>query len=386
MELAYLVLNLIFSFGGNEMRVDERATAIWFTAFFWLGLGFYGLLFRLLPFYMELDVLRFQLYLVIPQSILAATFLGRIFNHFSSSSRLYPHIFHSQVPVAPFALAALLFSSTILAVGVLGPVKTSEPIPGDIVAYYISQTGSGRILPIECPVWVYVLPIYTGKPLIDGWYPQEKIIRPLVQIDDYTINLLDMHPEERVSIWNSLIDDADRLGVEWVMIGDPSLSYIMENHPEFTKTKEVGLLSVYASDRTSLITLIPPDSAQAQVDYASPGRIHVSLSNITTSVDVLLKEADMDGWWVEVDGLNVPHGQNGDGFITFQVGPARYHDIMLSYERRDQLGLWVSATSLAAMMLLSFSNMVRGRHYKPLAGLSRVHWVRLVRTCIARNR
>jgi hypothetical protein len=195
-----------------------------------------------------------------------------------------------------------------------------------------------------------------------------------------------MHPEERVSIWNSLIDDADRLGVEWVMIGDPNLSYIMENHPEFTKTKEVGLLSVYASNRTSLITLIPPDSAQAQVDYTSPGRITISLSNITTSVEVLLKEADLDGWRVEVDGLTVPHGQNGEGFITFQVGPAQYHNVILSYERGNPLGLLVSAFSLVAMMLPPFSNMVRGRHYRPLVGFSRVHWVRLVRAYRAKDR
>ena len=147
--LGSLVLSSVFAARKSEVETGMRTIVVWFAVFLWLGLGFYALLYRLLPFYMELDVLRFQLYMAIPQSILAAAFLNRIYSRFSARREDSLHsVFHKRGIFAQLTLVALLLSSTALASAgkAIGPVKESVPIPAEVIAYYAGQTSGSRIL------------------------------------------------------------------------------------------------------------------------------------------------------------------------------------------------------------------------------------------------
>lgn len=89
-----VILGFVAFFGSFLGRMKKRAVeeaefiicVLWFLVFLWLGLGYNALLIRILPFFKNLDTLRFLFYSAIPLSVLAGKFLGRL------SSSVFPNV------------------------------------------------------------------------------------------------------------------------------------------------------------------------------------------------------------------------------------------------------------------------------------------------------
>ena len=106
--------------------------------------------------------------------------------------------------------------------GVLPYSTANAEIPPEIINYFRNDASQGRILGINVPFWIYVLPSYVNKTIIDGWYPQTKLVTPLVNVNDYRLDDLETEPSQaaRFSDWRKLISQAQLFDVTWIMIGD----------------------------------------------------------------------------------------------------------------------------------------------------------------------
>jgi uncharacterized membrane protein len=165
---------------------------LWFTVFFWLGLGYYAMPLANFPLFQSvwrsLDVHRFWLYLSIPAALLAGKALVRIARFSAKKTSLVAMIIILTLIVVGAGVKATY--SVIQNINPHLPYTTqNSEIPQQLLTYLKSKEGFGRILPVRCPLWVYLLPSYSGKPLIDGWYPQEKLLPFLLNISDYRIEL-----------------------------------------------------------------------------------------------------------------------------------------------------------------------------------------------------
>lgn len=337
-------------FGCLKTRIVKEADFIfcvlWFVVFLWLGLGYYAMLYRILPFFEDLDPLRFTFYSSIPLSILAGQLYGRL------STRLFPSGFSLKEMRIMVPRSAVLVSCLVLILApkiyFSFPPLTSSPItttsiPQQVTEFFRSKPLLSRILAIRSPDWIYVLPYYTGKPIIDGWYPQEKLLKPLLQINDYQINVLGRYTEdERIRIWGSLIGNASSLGINWVMIGEPKLNSIMKNYLNFAPVLNVGNLTIYESEVPIPLVKVEPKGATGDVsiDYSSPDRISIVVNNVTKEVNVTVKEADFKGWKVSVDNSPISHSQDNYGFITFKIEAGQSHSIILEYDPYGFFSLW----------------------------------------------
>lgn len=332
--------------------------SLWFLAFLWLGLGVYAGLIVALPFFDKLDTLRFTFYLAIPQSILA----GKLFAEILSKARGFTAT-GIRAGEKRF-LAALLCLALVLTVNlyvandyIMQPnnfITAEAAIPREVTSFFSSSPYMARILSIRCPDWIYVLPYYTGKPIIDGWYPQEKLLPPLLEINDYQINTLNIlnTTSERVDKWSNLLGNASRLGINWVIIGEPALNSIMANYTRFTAVQRTGNLTIYESQPTVSLVDVDDESAvgNLSINYSSPGRITLKISDVTRPVKVTVKEADFNGWEISANGAPIQHSRDDFGFMTFQLGPGNSYTVNLAYVKQN--------FSLVSLMTLLFMVVV----------------------------
>jgi len=314
-----------------------------FLILFWISLGYQGAIFPFLPGAKQLDLWRFWLYLIIPVAILSGKVLNDVVKGENIARKLHlPARVHTSKGAAVLVTSILLliisFSVFVVATEVYNvydykKLKNTH-IPREVINYFKSQPVYARILPINCSYWIYVLPEYTGKPIIDGWYPQEKLLRPLLEINDYRINHLEEIKREngtkvQLDIWKGLILNASSLGINWVMIGNVSTAmrrYLMDD-----TNFEVGPtifydganVTIYNSKTpVSLVDISPVTAAdKVTMTHTSPDSITIDIEDLKENVTITIKEAYFQGWKATtIDGsIGITKDQNG--FMVIQIKP-----------------------------------------------------------------
>jgi hypothetical protein len=339
----------------------------WFLVFLWLGLGLYAFPILQLPYIVQfwvktMDVYRIWLYLALPMSALAA--LGFV----RSLAKLWKWRF-----VASLILIALVVTPVTVSValkmnyafgasvnGILPYSTANSEIPTSILNYFQEQNSSDRILGINVPFWIYVLPTYTNKPIIDGWYPQTKLVTQLVKISDYRVDDLETTPNQtRLEIWKSLISNYQGLDIGWVMIGGRSLAESVMTGTDFEEQLTVPYqtiqgpidLVVYKTTKPpSLIDKYP--SNLVSVSQMSPDRIVLNFNQPSHAGPLVVKEAFFPTWTATADGQNIKvMNDNDTGYIALNI-PEGTHQIVI-YQNTN-FGVWnlVSAATLVVCVAL----------------------------------
>jgi len=368
-SLATLLIILISTkiSGSGTKEYFTQATAIWFVVFLWLGLGQHALLIQALPFWKSLDSLRFLLYASIAQAILAGKYLTGLLKGEKATTGV------SVLKNKSRKLTVSLLTTVVLASTVLGAVSAglnnltpNTETPPEMIKYFKESSVNARILPIECPKWIYILPTQTRKPIIDGWFPQEKILKPLLPINDYRINdLIDYPEEERIRIWQSLISNHTRLGINWIMIGNERLRFLVDGNPEFRLALTTDTIAIYeAKESVSLIETHPHKAlSNMTITQPQPDEIHISIRNLEEPTTITIKQAYMPYWEAHANnGINIEVKEDEDGYILLIIPPAANTEVNIrfSYSKGTMLHL-VSAAAMLAFSLLIINDLRKKR-------------------------
>ena len=351
----------------------------WFLFFLWLGLGYYALPLLQLPvidsiWIKTMDVYRLWLYLALPMSALAARGLVRSATKLLEWRRVSVLIL-LVLAVTPMTLGVAIkthYDLTNPINGVLPYSAANTEIPTALINYFRSDDSQGRILGINVPLWIYLLPIYVDKPIVDGWYPQTKLVVPLVNINDYRIDDLETHtPSERLDAWKTLIGESDLLDITWVIIGDNGTlaSYLMAG-TRFTKTLAVPYdgvdLVIYKVLRSQ--SLIDGDVNVTAISTPNPDQIDISIEPCVAQTTILVKEAYFPTWRATANGdpLSVAH-DNATGYILLTL-PAGTSSVTLYQFENDALWSGVSLITLIVISSLALLVYFRSRRTRQADG------------------
>ena len=357
---------------GREERFPYIMSIGWFFIFAWLSFGKYAILFQLLPYWKRLDTYRFSIYACIPECIL----VGKL-SSILASSQLFERgrkilafkNFPTPKTVATAFVASILISSALVGHFIVADDFSYRPngtISTGIVEYFRGQEDHARVLSIRCPDWVFLLPLYTSKPLVDGWYPQAKILPHLVDIDDYTLNeLIKTYGDEkndtlRVELWKTLISKYSLLGVEWVMIPEDinvknkTLSTIlMEDNQDFLlDAKNDGILIYKTRFPQSLIQT----GAKILATTWCPDKITIVVeTNRSTSITV--KEAYFPEWTVQTNASSAQLIKDNEGFIKIHITPiegSNIYEVDFIYERPYEGYLYLLSTFAFLSLMIGY--------------------------------
>jgi len=378
--VAFLAEILQRCFRGTFERATEghKFLCLWFLFFLWAGLGYYAIpIVWFQPFktiWMSLDVERFWLYLAIPMVALAAVGAVRAVRKVSMKSRFLAALLIVLICVPVFVSPALR-----VWYAVSQPINSHLPfsaanseIPSELISYFDGEASSGRLLGVKCPLWVYLLPSYTGKPIIDGWYPQSKLVRILVDVNDYRIDDLETAESDnkRIAIWRNLIDHSDLLGIEWLMICDlkPSERRMLVENSTFgevlTTPYEDTYISIYKSTpEVKLAVITPPDNAKVGLEWLSPDHIRLRLSHPPEGAIIQVRVAYFPTWTAVADGKPVPVTADKEGYIQLKVDSwMTTIDIVQQGNRPlDSVAWALSAVALISLLAIA---IVGPRHAK----------------------
>ena len=371
-SLATLLIILISTkiSGSGTKNYFTHATAIWFVVFLWLGLGQHALLIQALPFWEKLDSLRFLLYASIPQAILAGKYLTGLIQGETAATRI------SVLKTKSRKLTMFLLSTVVLASTVLGAFSAglnnltpNTQIPPEMIKYFEESAVNASILPIECPRWIYILPTYTQKPIIDGWSPQDKILKPLLQIKDYRINDLMDYPEgERIRIWQSLISNHTRLGINWIMIGNERLRFLVDGTPEFRLALKTDSIAIYeATEPVSLIETYPYNAiSNMTITQPYPEEIRINIASLEEPTKITIKQAYMPYWEAHANnGINIEVKEDEDGYILLIIPPTANAEVNIRFSYSNENLLYiVSAAAMLAFSLLIIKDLTKKRKDK----------------------
>ncbi len=362
---AFLLLFVNRRRAEGSRDVNYVFCVLWFISFLWLSVGFNGVLFRLLPYSQSLDVLRFRVYLAIPASLLAGRFVYRLVAAPTtvpgpiSLSRFERDPRRPLTPILLLAAVAVCFS---IAHTITYPGNTT--IPPTIIEFFAAHSAGGRVLPITCPDWIHVLPYYTDQSLIDGWYPQEKLLPPLLAINDYKINDLYSTLQEggaatQNRVWASLIQNASNLGISWVMIGDVAKRPLMQD-AAFTLVADLDGIAIYQAVDAGSLVAVSPHQGVGDIGFTIRSSDHLTLhlEDVWEPIMVIIKMADFPGWTLHVDGVPRTYTRTEVGFIAFSLPPQSSYQVDLTYDPVEQSFLWVS---VAGLVLLVGWAVPRGR-------------------------
>jgi hypothetical protein len=348
-------------------RVDGSILlVVWFTLFLWLGLGYYALPILQLPYIDEIwvrtmDVYRIWLYLALPMSIIAAWGFLRSVSKLHSWKPLAA-VFLLALVVAPIGAGVILKMNYAFNhdVNLVLPYSTANAeIPMPMVSYFQHDPSPGRILAFNVPFWIYVLPSYVGKPIVDGWYPQTKLVTQLVSINDYRLDDLETAPNDtaRLSTWRELLSESNQLDVTWVVIGDNGTlaDQIMKDAP-FNKelTVPYGRVDLKVYKALQVPSLVDSEHQALQnVICPNPDVIVLSLKPIEASNTIIVKEAYFPTWAAKADGQDLPvTTQPGTNYIMLQV-PAGTQQVLIY--QKPATNLW-NAVSLISF--LAFASVI----------------------------
>lgn len=341
------------------------ACALLFLVSFWLSLGSNALLIQILPFWQKLDNMRFFLYASIPQAVLAGKYLtGALEKGALPISRAHNIKIGRNVLAAFICVSAIVsFSFGAVSTG-LNRATPNTDIPRDLVEYFKTNPKEGRILPIECPKWIYVLPVYTDKPIIDGWFPQSKILKPLLAINDYRINdLMDYPLDTRIEIWRKLISNYIQLDIKWIMIGNASLNYLAEENPIFGLVFASGQIRIYEADKNLSFIETNPQTAASNISVTQPkpDEIQIIVKKLNENTTITIKEAYMPYWTLSSsNNTTIKLYADPIGYITLGVPPTSNTRITLnfSYQNEDSLNL-VSFITFITLLIIPMIDEAR---------------------------
>jgi hypothetical protein len=344
--------------------LEDFFPRLWFLLFLWFSLGGYGVPFstvKAIPYvevkplqtlWMSLDVQRFWLFMAIPTSLIASKPLDQLIQGLKVKKRGRVK-FHVRKALAMLLLAVVAVGGGLKAYySLTQPINKYLPesyttvnvqIPQAIVEYFKSQLGDGRILAVKCPFWIYLLPRYVGKQLVDGWYPQGKLLPRILEVNDYRINDLEAsEDEDRIPIWRALINDSDKLAINWVMIGDSNRSFqrmLMEGSgftADIVVKHSQGEITIYRSNVPHpMVETNPPVSAS--IKHLAPDVIYVQLNHagIGDPYIVKVKESYIPEWEAFYQNRRLLVTGDGDGFIVVEVDPQV--DFFTLKQRREGL-------------------------------------------------
>jgi len=346
----------------------------WFLLFLWLGLGFYALPVLQLPvissiWIKTMDVYRLWLYLALPMSALAARGLCR------SAAKL--------LSWRPFSVALLLILIvTPITIGVAVKVQydlnnpingvlpysaANTQIPPGLIDYFQHDSSEGRILGVNVPLWIYLLPIYVNKPIVDGWYPQTKLVIPLVMINDYRLDDLETHNSSaRFMIWKGLIAQSQLLDITWVIIGDNgTLAASLMGDTDFMKELTIPYDGVNLMIYKSLTrqSLVDGDVNVTAITTSNPDQIIMSMQPPATPTSLLVKEAYFPTWRATANGASLTVGEDkATGYILL-ILPAGTVNVTL-FQDADQT-VWSLLSAATLSVILALTAMVYMRQRKP---------------------
>lgn len=348
---------------------------LWFILFLWLSLGYYALPILQVPYISTIwiktmDVYRIWLYLALPMSILAAWGFQR------SISKL-----HSWKPLAVIFLVALVTApigaGVVLTTNyafnnnvnlVLPYSAANAEIPPAIIHYFQNDPSPGRILAFNVPFWVYVLPNYVDKSIVDGWYPQTKLVTQLAGINDYRLDDLENAPNDtaRLGTWRRLLSEASQLDVTWVVIGDNGTlaNTIMKNAP-FNEQLTVPYgkvdLKVYKTSQVPSLIDSGPELSE-RVARPNPDTIILTLKPIPSSNTLIVKEAYFPTWAATADGQALlVKREASTGYIMLTI-PAYTRQVIIYQKPGTNIWNAVSLVSLLACVALMAALLLkRGR-------------------------
>jgi len=340
--------------------------AIWFVVFLWVGLGFFALPIVWLPYasgiwVKTMDVYRVWLYLALPMSALAAVGFQRSLTKLWRRRSMMPLVFISLVvvPVAAGVIIKMNYPFTNQIHEYFPYNASNTEIPQQILGYFRNDPSPGRILGIYVPFWIYVLPNYVGKPILDGWYPQTKLLTKLVNISDYRIDDLETTAtqEDRIKIWRGLIGEADQLEVTWLIIGGRKLAGILTQGSGFIEQLAVpyeGLeLIVFKNPRVPSYVEMVGDELP-NVGRPNPDVINLTFNPPSGGGLLIIKEAYFPTWAATADGrpLNVQR-EDSSGYMLLQVPSGTVQVIVY---QKPNAGAWnlISAMSLVIWVGAAF--------------------------------
>jgi hypothetical protein len=363
----------------TEEKLPYIMTVGWFFIFVWLSFGRYALLFQVLPYWQRLDTYRFGIYACIPESIL----VGKLSSTLSSAKvpkglrNLFPSkkLQLNKKLAAGFLLVSLIFSSAFVSHFIVADdfsYRQNKSMSNAVIEYFKDQETRARVLAIQCPDWVFLLPIYTGKPLVDGWYPQAKVLPYLVSIDDYTLNELiktygdDRNDTRRIELWRSIISEHELLSIEWVIVpkdvcveNETLGSILMEDDQDFFLDVEIDGFLIYKSTATH--RLIETEAKLLNTTW-TPDRIKLVVE-ITHNVSILVREAYFPEWTVNTNATSASLIKDENGFMQLNVVPSsesNTYEVDLVYQRPQGVYLF-TLSSLTFFALIIGYVIIRRR-------------------------
>jgi len=359
----------------TEEKLPYIMTIGWFFIFAWLSFGRYALLFQLLPYWQRLDTYRFGIYACIPESIL----VGKLSSTISSAKapKSLRNLFPSKKMqlnkklVSAVLLASLIFSSAFVSHFIIADdfsYRQNQNMSNAIIEYFKEQETDARVLAVRCPDWVFLLPIYTEKPLVDGWYPQAKVLPYLVAIDDYTLNELiktygdDRNDMRRIEQWRSVIKEHELLSIKWIIIpkdvhvDNKTLgSILMEDNQDFFLDMEIDGFLIYKNKATH--HLIETEAKLLNTMW-TPDRIKL-IVEMNNTASILVREAYFPEWTVNTNATSASLIKDENGFMQLNVtspsGKSIY-EVNLVYQRPQ--GVYLFTLSFVTFFALIIGYIV----------------------------
>lgn len=371
---------------GKTKRWSYGFLSLWFIIFLWFGLGGFMvpftsemsppfMKFPFIPYvWSKLDIHRFWLYLTIPASILAAPIMARILGEIKFN-RVYRWAMLGLIlflAVGGIVKAAWSLTHPINEYLPQDYTVANQNVPEGIIRYLSSDPWNGRILAIHCPFWIYLLPLYLDdKTIIDGWYPQGKILEPLYRINDYRLNDLEatVNDTERVRHWRNLIDSSDILGINWILIGGSNESFksLLVSDSEFKEAYSEpygeGSITIYRSIvRHSLVSWTPYSHGKISYNRDAPDKIRLKILGDFEAINITVREAYFPTWSARYDGREIEVSRDELNFIFLRFDELKTGsniEIYHSYDWRVPASL--SAISSASLLILFLYAKMRRR-------------------------
>ncbi len=362
-------------------RVISRKNGVifavfWFILFLWLGLGYYALPVLQLPLIdtiwtKTMDVYRIWLYLALPMSALTARGILR------SVSKIF-----ARRPVLVIMFVSLAIISITVSVamkinydlnntvnGVLPYSTSNAEIPPEVINYFRNDASQGRILGINVPFWIYVLPSYVNKTIIDGWYPQTILVKQLAAFNDYRLDDLETAPNQtaRLSEWQKLVSYSELLDVTWIMIGDNgTLAGELMQSTNFTEQLIVpyGNINLVVYKSTTVPSFIETNSSNVNltsVTSPNPDEIIMNFQPTPGTSTIIVKEAYFPTWVGTANGSPLVVGRDSvTGYILLTIPPDTTQVTLYQRTSGNQWSI-ASLTSFTVCLALTVAILIRKR-------------------------
>jgi len=314
-----------------KSNYHSRVVFTWMTLFLLLGSTLLPVEY-LLPLGAELDLLRLQLY----ASAAVAIFLVTLVNYRLTQSNFGTNLRRNLRKIRVWLV--VLIALNVLTVGVTvhyfdttvaDEIYIDEPIPRPIINYLRSFDGYGRIMAVDCPYQIYLLPHETGKPMIGGWYPQGCIIKSVGQVKK-TIN-----SSGNETIFRHLADNAEEYGIRWVLLGNSSRLHLFEEST-FKPVIEASRFTLLENS-VNITYIYSEPNVEAVRWTQQKDTIKISLETNIETTKITVKEAYFPGWYAFDNNNSIPISESEYGFITFQIEEAREHNILLVFDAYEKL-------------------------------------------------